>query len=345
MPVRADLTIAVDVATRTICAAVLRPVGTKAVDAALLLAQDAGARADAAGLVGGAADVGVAAAARAAARHRRADGAGRGPAGDRPGHDRHRPRPGVRLRDLHPRLRTAGDLDAAGPASAPRRTRRSSRRRSASINTLFCQHVAGYTGSNTTLPRRASRRPAVWTLPELQDLLDEWLIAGWQHRPHDALRDPLLPAADAVAERDVRRAGRRGRLSAVTLTGEDYLELLPVEWRAINDYGIRIDYRTYDCAELGPLAARSTPASPPSAGSGRSTTTPTTCPRCSSAPRTDGSPSRGRTCRWSPRRSPTSPGATPAAWPPRQGRDDTNETEIARPRRPADAAPSTARRR
>jgi len=37
--VRADLTIAVDVAARTICAAVLRPVGTKAVDAALLLAR------------------------------------------------------------------------------------------------------------------------------------------------------------------------------------------------------------------------------------------------------------------------------------------------------------------
>ncbi|WP_158588132.1 hypothetical protein [Actinomadura logoneensis] len=36
---RAELTIAVDVATRTICAAVLRPVGTKAVDAALLLAR------------------------------------------------------------------------------------------------------------------------------------------------------------------------------------------------------------------------------------------------------------------------------------------------------------------
>ncbi|WP_234392920.1 hypothetical protein [Amycolatopsis sp. AA4] len=39
VPVRADLTIAVDVATRTICAAVLRPVGTKAVDASLLLAK------------------------------------------------------------------------------------------------------------------------------------------------------------------------------------------------------------------------------------------------------------------------------------------------------------------
>src|SRR6266566_4029556 len=39
LPVRADLTIAVDVSTRTICAVVLRPVGTKAVDAALLLAR------------------------------------------------------------------------------------------------------------------------------------------------------------------------------------------------------------------------------------------------------------------------------------------------------------------
>jgi hypothetical protein len=37
--VRADLTIAVDIATRKICAAVLRPVRTKAVDAALLLAR------------------------------------------------------------------------------------------------------------------------------------------------------------------------------------------------------------------------------------------------------------------------------------------------------------------
>jgi putative transposase len=38
----------------------------------------------------------------------------------------------------------------------------------------------------------------------------------------------------------------------LVLSGEDYLELLPVKWRAINDYGIRIDYRTYDCGELGP---------------------------------------------------------------------------------------------
>ena len=60
-----------------------------------------------------------------------------------------------------------------------------------SINTLFCQHVAGYAGPNPT--RRGADATGAWTLPELQDLLDEWLLAGWQPRPHEALRDPLQP--------------------------------------------------------------------------------------------------------------------------------------------------------
>ena len=46
----------------------------------------------------------------------------------------------------------------------------------------------------------------------------------------------------------------------VPLSGEDYIELLPVTWRAVNDYGIQIDYRTYDCAELAPYRRRSSSA-------------------------------------------------------------------------------------
>ena len=46
----------------------------------------------------------------------------------------------------------------------------------------------------------------------------------------------------------------------VPLSGEDYVELLPVTWRAVNDYGIQIDYRTYDCAELGPYRRRASAA-------------------------------------------------------------------------------------
>ncbi|MEU0487470.1 hypothetical protein ABZ260_51035, partial [Streptosporangium sp. NPDC006013] len=61
------------------------------------------------------------------------------------------------------------------------------------INTLFCQHAAAYTSSNTQLRGDRVDAQTAWTVPDLQDLLDEWLLAGWQSRPHDALRDPYFP--------------------------------------------------------------------------------------------------------------------------------------------------------
>ena len=248
VPVRADLTIVVDVATRTICAAVLRPVGTKAVDAALLLARM---------LVPEPMRPGWSGALRMSASRL----------------------PHARLLDIDARM----ELAAARPVIVPdtividggkvfvsdtftracerlgvsiQRARPRTPTDKAiveatfgSINTLFCQHVAGYTGSNTTL--RGLDAAGVWTLPELQDLFDEWLLV-WQARPHDALRDPFMPRrALSPNEKYAALVAAAGYLP-LTLSGEDYLELLPVQWRQINAYGIRIGYRTYDCPELGP---------------------------------------------------------------------------------------------
>ncbi|HKI38901.1 MAG TPA: Mu transposase C-terminal domain-containing protein [Mycobacterium sp.] len=248
MPVRADLTIAVDVATRTICAAVLRPVGTKAVDAALLLARM---------LVPEPMRPGWSTALRMSASRL----------------------PHARLLDVDARM----ELAAAKPVIVPDTividggkvfvsdtfTRACARlgvsvqncrpgtptdkgiveATFAAINTLFCQHVAAYTGSNTTL--RGSDVDAVWTLPDLQDLLDEWLLCGWQARPHDALRDPYFPRRSVSPNDKYAALVAAAGYLPLTLSGEDYLELLPVTWRAINDYGIRLDYRTYDSPELG----------------------------------------------------------------------------------------------
>jgi putative transposase len=36
------------------------------------------------------------------------------------------------------------------------------------------------------------------------------------------------------------------------LTGDDYIELLPAVFRTVNDYGLTIDSRTYDCKALNP---------------------------------------------------------------------------------------------
>ena len=154
-------------------------------------------------------------------------------------------------------------------------------------------------------------------------------VAGWQTRPHDALRDPCCPAG-AVTEREVRRAGRRGRLPAADADRGGLPGAAAGGVAAINDYGIRIDYRTYDCPRARASHRCSTPASPPGAGSWEVHYDPyDAVPGVRAHPGRLGHRRRGRTCRWWPRRSPSSPGATPAGWPPQRGGDDTNETEVA----------------
>ena len=63
-----------------------------------------------------------------------------------------------------------------------------------SVGTLFAQYVAGYVGSSVERRGRHAEHDAVWPMAELQDLLDEWIVARWQNREHDGLRDPLGPA-------------------------------------------------------------------------------------------------------------------------------------------------------
>jgi putative transposase len=248
VPVRADLTIAVDVATRTICAAVLRPESTKDIDAALLLAKM---------LVPEPMRPGWSDALRMSASRL----------------------PHQRLLDVDARMREA----AARPVIVPEQvvidhgnvfisetfTRACGRlgisiqpaRKGTptdksvveatfdAIKTLFAQHVAGFKGAN--VQERGRDVQPVWTLDELQDLFDEWLIVGWQHRQHDALRDPHAPRQMLTPnERYTSLVAVAGYLPVV-LNGTDYLELLPVKWRVINAYGIKIEHRTYDCPELG----------------------------------------------------------------------------------------------
>src|SRR5450756_2081082 len=170
---RPELTAVVDVATRTIAAAVLRPEGTKAIDASLLLArmlvpQPMGAR-----LVRRAADVRLGDPARPAPGHRHPPAAGRGQARHRPGDHRHRPRQGLRLGGVHPRLRVPGHQPAARP---PGRTLRPTRRSwnapsprstpcsaSTSPATPVVTSPAAAAASSTKLPGACCNSRTFWT--------------------------------------------------------------------------------------------------------------------------------------------------------------------------------------
>jgi hypothetical protein len=250
-PRRVELTAAVDVATRTICAAVLRPMGTKAVDASLLLARM---------LV---------------------------PEPMRPGWtDTLRMStswlPHRSLADIDSRMADAAakpvivpetivcdrgkvylsetfvrSCQTLGISVQPARPYTPTdkgivERTFHSINTLFSQYVAGYTGRDVTRRARTVEADGLWTMTQLQDLLDEWIIVGWQQRPHEGLISPDTSRTLSPNEMYAALVSATGYVP-ITLTGEDYIELLPAEWRTINDYGIRMGNRTYDARALNPL--------------------------------------------------------------------------------------------
>ncbi|MFJ3594885.1 Mu transposase C-terminal domain-containing protein [Streptomyces sp. NPDC090231] len=122
-----------------------------------------------------------------------------------------------------------------------------------SVATLFAQFVAGYTGRSTDHRGRHLERERLWSLLELQELLDEWIVAAWQNRPHDGLRDPAHPGRAFTPNEKYAALIEACGYVPVALSGDDYVELLPALWRMVNDYGIKIKNRIYDSEELGPM--------------------------------------------------------------------------------------------
>ncbi|MFF1284500.1 transposase [Streptomyces sp. NPDC058299] len=255
---RPELTIAVDVATRAILAAVLRPAGTKAVDAALLLAEMA-----------------VPHPAR--------------PTWPKALRLAYTPLPQLqRLLTLDERLEGAAArpvvvpetivvdrgkvyLSAAftaacetlgisvqpTPPHAPA-AKGIVERTFGTINALLCQHLPGYTGSDVTRRGPAAQTEACFSVAQLQDMLDEWLV-HYHHRPHEGLRHPTLPKKALTPNQMWAALIAVAGHVTLPLNGNDYLELLPVRWQSITERGIRIDHRTYDADVLTPYRGQPSP--------------------------------------------------------------------------------------
>jgi putative transposase len=121
-----------------------------------------------------------------------------------------------------------------------------------SVKTLFAQYVTGFLGSSVEHRGRNADQDAVFSLIELQELLDEWIVTGWQNRQHDGLRDPLNAGRVLTPNEMYAAALSVAGYVPVPLTVDDYVQLHPIQPRTINSYGIKIDHRVYDCDELNP---------------------------------------------------------------------------------------------
>ena len=87
-----------------------------------------------------------------------------------------------------------------------------------SVASLFAQFAAGYTGRSPEFRGRGAGQRAVWSLGELQGLLDEWIIAVAEPA---ARRAPGSRSSGAGVhpEREVRRDGRGRGLRASRAVG------------------------------------------------------------------------------------------------------------------------------
>lgn len=121
-----------------------------------------------------------------------------------------------------------------------------------SIGTLFAQYVTGYLGSSVERRGKNAEQQAVFSLLEIQDLLDEWIVTGWQNRPHDGLRDPFTPSRLLTPNEKYAALLSVSGYVPAPFSAEDYLELMPAETRVINSYGVKIRHRVYDSEDLNP---------------------------------------------------------------------------------------------
>lgn len=263
---RVDLTFALDIATRTPLAAILRPVATKAVDAAVLLAR------------------------------------AMTPLPMQPGWDaslsysRSVLPPGMLPRDEDMRSAIAAKpvivpesitvdrgkvfvgltftaacerLQISITKAAPRTPtdKPHIERFFAGVNTGFTQYLAGYTGPNVVRRGKDPAAEAIFTLAEVQNLLDWWLVAVWQNRPHPGLRHPAMPKKDLTPNEAFAALASVAPQIPVALTRDDYIALLPVEWRSIQAYGINFHGLHYDNPGFHPY--RGVPSGLPSPADGR----------------------------------------------------------------------------
>lgn len=129
----------------------------------------------------------------------------------------------------------------------------------ASIKSLFSQHVNTYTGNDISRRARTLDGEVLFNLSQLDDLLQEWIALGWQNRRHDELKNPYDANLPTLTPNQMYAACVQvaGYLP-VPLSRDDYLQLLPTAWVGVSDEGITFMNRVYENAkgELGPYRRR-----------------------------------------------------------------------------------------
>ncbi|MFJ6438303.1 Mu transposase C-terminal domain-containing protein [Streptomyces sp. NPDC091416] len=127
-----------------------------------------------------------------------------------------------------------------------------------SVKSLFSQFLPGYMGKDLSQQGKGVAKERLWRIDQINDFLQQWIALGWQQRPHAELRNPFLPSMPPRNPNQMFAAhvASNGYVP-MCLSPEDRLRLLPTAWVTVTEKGIRINNRTYDSRALNPYRGKS----------------------------------------------------------------------------------------
>lgn len=119
------------------------------------------------------------------------------------------------------------------------------------IRQSFVDKLPGQTGGSPNRRGEKVDEEDLISVEHLAVLFDRWVAQIWQNLPMDGLRDPEYPLAPAVSP-NVMFASMFPFIGyvPVPLSDDDYISLLPIAHRTIQNDGIEFQRRQYDSAEL-----------------------------------------------------------------------------------------------
>ncbi len=113
------------------------------------------------------------------------------------------------------------------------------------IRNQFSEHVAGYKGPDVARRGADPQAQARWTIPELEEFFAEYVVAVYQRRWHDGLTVPGYPR-ERLSPNDAYGYGVG--LAGYVVCPRDptlYFQLLPIARRKISDVGVQIGHLVY----------------------------------------------------------------------------------------------------
>ena len=124
-----------------------------------------------------------------------------------------------------------------------------------SVAEQFAQYLRSHVGRSVEHRGKGDAPHPPPTLLQAQELLDDWIAVHWMHRPHDGLRDPLRPSRALTPMETVTLPRQITPDLPVPFGREEYIGLLPREDRTIQDYGVNIGRRRYSSRRLRDIVA------------------------------------------------------------------------------------------